>query len=253
MAYVPMANEHTTAGVLDQIEHQAMAIETTVRIQQSQITTQKQKIAGMEEESRRMEAGAEQESRRAEGNTHAKLYADIGLEMLGGGALGRAAKDAYELMTDGDPAKGVMVDGKKVNTFEDMIKGANRKPGMYAEKPAAAAAGASAGLSLTEKANLAGDSITSQGQCNLRTWGIESNDMPSTQLQQNLVFGHQLASEAALTSVRRARALQGPSMGMGGNPMAAPILRATAAEPVMSLANGPKFNMPEEVGAEGAA
>lgn len=256
MAYVPMANEHMSSGALDQIEHQALALESTVRIQQSEITVQRQRTIGMQEESRRMEIGAEESQRAAlAGDGHAdngrfSLYSDLALEASGLGPLAKAGKDIYALMTDGDPGKGVTVGGRQLNTFEDMIKGAMRTPGVYNDKPAAAdtladAASAKGAMSITEKANLAGQSLTSQTECNLTTWSMKSTDMPSTEMQQNLVFGQQLASEASLTSVRRARMIQAPSMGPGGNTMAAQVpMRAPigmmAVEPTISLAAGPK-------------
>lgn len=249
MSYVPMATEHTAPGVLDQIEHDAKALVDTIRIEQSEIEVSQRRVAGAQEEARREEAGAEEEARADAANSpEAKLYGDLATEAMGGTAM-KLMKDGMEFLSDADPGKGVKVGGRKVSTFEDMIKGANRKPGVYHDAPDASATKSlfEDGMSLTERCNLAASSITSQGDCNLTSWGIQSGDMPSTQMQRNMVFGKELASEAALASVARARALQAPMMGMGGGMM------GRSAQPTVSLAQGPKFSMPEDEMAEESA
>lgn len=227
-----------STGVIDQIEHDALALVETVRIEQSVMEVQGRKVTGAQEEARRAEAGAEEESRvaNARGSVEGQVYFDLATEALAGSGI-KALKDVGELLSDGDPGK-FSVDGKSMATMETDIKKMKRAPGVYGANGDDIG---KAGMSLTERCNLAASSIMSQGECNLKSWAMKGTDMPSTQMSQNLVFGKQLASEAALNSVARARMIQAPMMGPGGMGSS-----ARQAELIPTLANGPKFSMADE-------
>lgn len=233
-----MASENTAPGVLDKIEHDARALEDRIRIEQSEIEVHARRTVGRQEEARREEAGAEDEAREdgavAKGSVEGQVYFDIATEALGG-TMGRLVKDVSDFVSDADPGK-FSVDGKSMATMESSIKKMKRAPGFYAADGSDAG---TPGMSLTERCNLAASSITSQGECNLTSWAMKQTDMPSTQMQQNLVFSKELASRAALDSVARARMIQAPMMGMGG-------AGSRAATLTQTLANGPTFNIPDD-------
>jgi len=245
-----MANENTADGVLDQIEYQAKALVDTVRIEHSEIETKTRRAIGEEEEARREEAGAEEEARRdgpaAKGSVEGQVYFDVATEALGSSAI-KMAKDAVDIVSDSDPGK-FSIGGHSVATMEDDAKKMMRAPGVYnadGSMGGITKALFGDGMSLTERVNLAASSITSQGECNLKSWAMDNKDMPSTQMQRNMVFGKELASKAALDSVARARMMRSPVMGgpagMGGN-----AGYNTAMVPDVSLASGPKFSMVDE-------
>ena len=69
-----------STGVIDQIEHDALALVETVRIEQSEMEVRGRKVVGAQEEARREEAGAEEDARRecnAQGSVEGQVYFDV--------------------------------------------------------------------------------------------------------------------------------------------------------------------------------
>lgn len=246
MVHIASASLDTPEGVLQSLEYQAKAIENTSRIEETQASFHTKKIIGMQEEARREQAGAEEEHRRemagdGANNAHFSLYSDLALEASGISPLIKAGKDLYEIATGSDPGK-FSINGKKVNTFEDMIKGSARKgDGYHAETPAAKSSSLFGTpeenkLTLGEKFGQVSASMEGARESNTATMNMKKAvDSFSTERVRQVVNECKIASEQTLSQVAYVRSMRGPGPSMGGQVSA----RATYA-PEMSLAQGPK-------------
>lgn len=252
MAYIEAATKDTSEGVLKDLEFRAKALERTSHVQESEASVHQKKIIGMQDDARREQAGAEEESRRAMAgdggtNVHAGLYADIAFEASGIGPWAKAGKDIYEMMTDGDPGK-FSVGGRKVNTFEDIIKNSAKKgDGLHADAPTAKTYATDSlfgsaddnKLTLAEKFGQVSASMEGAGEANTATMDMKKAvDSFSTEKVRQVVNECKLASEHTLSQVAYIRSMRGPGPSMGGG---GGMMRATASNTLdMTLAQGPK-------------
>lgn len=245
MAHIASASLDTPEGVLQSLEFQAKAFERTSHVEETAVTEHTKRIIGMQDEARREEAGAEEEHRRAmagdgaANNAHAELYGNLAFEASGAGTLVKAGKDLYDLMTDGDPGK-FSIGGKKVNTFEDIIKGSARKGDGYHAAPTTKSSSLFGTpednqLTLAEKFGQVSASMEGAGETNTATMNMKKAvDSFSTEKVRQVVNECKIASEQTLSQVAYVRSMRGPGMGGGGG-----MVRASHA-PEVSLAQGPK-------------
>jgi hypothetical protein len=218
---VPEANKDSTLGEIHKIRMQALAEETTARVDISRAETS--------ERSSTPKGGS--------GNgAEAQLYTDLAMEASGlklasmavefiGERRGDMALAGLDLKSLGNKSGGAST-GENVRSMEQDIQLAGRGAGIY-NAPTGKGAG---GASLIERANLAKSSLSDQPAKCHKTCGdsFDQKKMANTTLVKQLCFGNRIASERALASTYAAE-----------QHYQAAMRQAQLMAPGLSLSSGP--------------
>lgn len=201
-------------GILAEMERKALAEAIDIEQSAGQQAASAAALAGQEEAGRTAAAGRAGDP----SGTEAGVYGDLASEAMGGSIV-QLAKTGMDMIRDQDPGS-FSIGGKKVKTFEDLIKGSNGGGSLRDSFP------------IFDRAQLACDSITSQGE-STGTWAVAKVNMPTVQRALELTAARRPAAENVISEVARVRNIQGPGRAMGMN---------------HDLSSGPTYIPPKEEG-----
>jgi len=207
-------------GALIALEQKAKAQVTNISIHERAVAQQQHRQDMQSAEARMPAGGAGAKAGQGgagganlSGNAEWTAYSNIATAAVGSPVL-ELFSTAHQILADGaDPAAGVVVDGRKIGTFEDMFKsgGAASREGFWG--------GLEPGNGAQTLGRAQEASYGLGGQSAVKGWDITPQaQFPGVSMHRQLTASYEMQSEQTLGHIRAARLEMGAQQRMMGGP-----------------------------------